>query len=244
MTLDEAKAAMESAAEQSKAAPTDKTLALAAAEAEKAYNDAVTAGQSSTKEKPAPSDEDGWDEKTKAYIKKLRDENAGHRRKNKELASTLNLSETQKTAMLKAAGIEGTDTPPEEVISSLSADNQNLAFSKAVLGIALEHGIPADDVDFLEFAIAKAGNELAEGEELSDDKLAEIVAKVKGRGTKTGSTSVGTGTTKTPPPGATDQVGLDDFCRMSVTQKSSLFLKNPTLYESLKNEAKGKKRFV
>ena len=244
MTLDELKAAWDAAALAAKADEKNESLAKAEADAKAAYDQAVEAANTPP---PVDPEEQGWDEKTKAYIQKLRSENAGHRSKNKELASKFKTSEDQKKAMLKAAGIETDEVPPEQVIQSLSAESQTLAFSNAVLGIALQHGIPAEDVDFLEFAIQKAANGLGEGEELSDEALGDIVAKGKGRGgNRSSSTSVGTGGTGggAPPPGETGKISLDDFCRMSITQKSNLFLKNAALYESLKNEAKAKKRFV
>jgi hypothetical protein len=238
-TLEELKAAWDAALDALKAKPEDEALKTAAADAEAAYN--------AKKAEPPPGEEDdsAWDDKTKAYIKKLRDESASHRTKNKELTSVVKTEKERTKAILKAAGIEDDSEKPEEKIKSLSAESQTLAFRNAILESAVHNGIPADQLEFYEFLVAKEASKLAEGEELSEATMTEIVAKIKKTGSTPASSSVGTGKGGgTPPPGNSGAVSLDAFCAMSITQKSDLYVKNPNLYTQLLAEAKAKKRLV
>lgn len=240
MTLEELKAAWDAAVEKLKAAPEDEALKTAVANAEKAYKDAEAASQDDSED---DSDESAWDDKTKAYVAKLRKENATHRNKNKELKSSVqNLTEKQK-AILKAAGIESEDEKPEEKVKSLTATSQTLAFRNAILETAVKKGIASDDLEFFEFLIAKATSELEENEELSEDALDEIVKKVGAKGKGSANTSVGAGKEQQKP-GASGAITIDQFCAMSISEKSALYVKQPDLYASLLKEAKAKKRLV
>lgn len=247
MTLEELKAALDAAKAKSLAAPDDKVLQVAAAEAEKAYNDAKAAD-----DQDPPSDEldeKKLDDKTQAYIKKLRDEAAGHRVKAKDLASKLKTSDEQKKAILKAAGIEDDSEAPEEKLKTLSAQNQQLAFRSAILESAVQHGIAGDDIEYYEFLVTKATSELKDGDELTDEALGDIVKKVKKAGKGAANSGLGGGkggSGGTPPPNDSSQgqVTLDQFVRMSISEKSALYEKNKDLYTSLYNEAKAKKKLV
>jgi len=238
--LEALKKAWEEAEALAKASPDSKDLLVAAAEAKKAYDEAREK-DSKTKDDQSPGDDDPkWDEKTKAYIKKLRDESASHRTKSKDLASKLQLSEKQKKDILKAAGIETESEKPEELVKVLSAGNNELAFRTAVLQSALEQGIASDDVEYYEFLIRKATAELDESDELSEDALRDIAKKCKK--TKSTSTSVGNGGKSPPNPDGNSQLTLDQFVRMNISEKSLLYQKQPELYSQLWAEAKSKKR--
>jgi hypothetical protein len=176
----------------------------------------------------------------------LRKENAGHRTKAKDLASKLKVSEDQKKAILKAAGIEDESEDPDVTISKLSVESQQLAFRSAILESAVEHGIGKDDLEFFEFLVAKGVGELGEGEELSDEAMTTIVTKVKKGSSKNANTSVGQGKGgKAPDPKeSTGEVTLARFITMSIAEKSLLYEKNRDLYTALITQAKAQKKLV
>jgi hypothetical protein len=250
MTLEELKAAWDAALAKAKAAPEDAGLKAAADAAEKAYNDAKAAEDAKSKGGSEDEDESKWDEKTKAYIKKLRDENASHRTKNKELSSSVKSERERVKAILKAAGIEEESEKPEEQVKTLTAASNQLAFRNAVLETAVKHGISGDDVEYYEFLVTKAVGELEDGEELSEEKLTELVSKVKKTGGKgAANTSVdggkgGGGTGGQPPPGGSGAVSLDQFVRMSITEKSELYTKNPDVYTQIDDRSTKQRKLV
>lgn len=260
MDLASLKKAMEAALAASQADASNKDLQKAYAEAKKAYDDAVVAkaeadkkaaGGDENDDEDDEVDEEELDEKTKAYLAKLRKENAGHRTKNKELVSKLNVSESQKKKILEAAGIEVDTETPEEKLKSISAESQQLAFRTAILESAVEHGIGKDSLEFYEFLVAKAVEALEEGEELSDEAMEEIISKVKKAGGKGGAnTSVGTGADgkggKNPPDPnkKVGEVTLEKFIRMSITEKSKLYETNLDLYTELTAQARAQRKLV
>jgi transposase len=241
MTLEELKAAWEDASSKLAADKENKDLQKAEADAKKAYEDAKAAAEAGSEDDPEDSSK--WDDETKTYIKKLRSENASHRTKNKELNSQLKAEKTRKKEILKAAGIEEESENPEEKIQSLSTNNQQLAYRAAILESAIEHGISKDDVDYYEFLVSKAMSELADEEELPVEKLKEIVGKVKKK--SRGNTSVdGKGDEPPPGDGGKGTVTLEQFAKMSITEKSQLYVKNSDLYSKLFAEAKAKKMLL
>lgn len=238
MTLEELKAAWDAALEALKTKPEDAELVKAAADAEAAYK------AEEAKEDPKEGEEDDppkkkWDPETEKYIKKLRDENARNRTGKKE-------SDKRLKDVLKVLGVSEDSEDPTEKLKASQAETNNLAFRTAILESAIEQGIPADQLEFYEFLISKATSQLDEGEELSDEALAEIVGKVKkAKGSANSSVSGGKDGKGDPPPGDDKgDISLDQFCRMTITQKSDLYLKKPDLYKRLKDEAKSKKRLV
>lgn len=256
MTLEELKAAWDAALTNLKADPKNADLKTAAQAAEKAYNDAKAAedakGEGDDEEDEGEgndADESKWDPKTKSYIQKLRNEAGKHRTKNKELVSAVKSEKERVKAILKAAGIEDESEAPEEKVKTLTTESQTLAFRNAVLESAVQHGIPGDDLEYYEFLVTKATSELEDGEELSDEALEAIVAKVKKTGGKgSANTSVGGKKGKdgkeAPKPGESNEVSLDEFCRMSITEKSKLWEKHPDTYQQLMTQARAKKRLV
>lgn len=244
MGLEALKAAMDQALAAAEADPKNAELVAKAQEAKAAYEEALEAAGQGNGDEGDP-DESSLDEKTKAYLAKLRKENASHRLKNKELASLKKASDERVKAILEAAGIEIESEDPETKVKSLTQTSQQLAFRNAILESAVQNGISGEDVEYYEFLITKATSELEEDEELSEEALAEIVAKVKKAGGKSGSTTSVAGGGKTPPkPGSSGQISLDQFVRMSITEKSKLYTDKPDLYNALMAEAKAKKRLV
>ncbi len=236
MTLEELLQAMNLAVAEAAKDPENKELKAKAELATKQYNDAKELSDL------GEFDEDKADAKTKAYLKKLRQENASHRTANKDLKSKVQSEIDKRNAILKAAGIEIESENPAEKLKTVTAESQQHAFRNAVLESALQHGIPGDQIDYYEFLIAKATGALDEGEELSDEALAEIVGKIKKSSTQKSATSTVDGS-KTPPPGTKDdQITLDKFLSMSISEKSALYLKNPDQYAGFVAEAKAKKK--
>lgn len=241
MTLEALLQALEAAKLALVAAPEDEALKTAVTEAQVAYD----AKKAETESDPDKIDDSKLDEATKNYIAKLRKENGNHRTKSKDLASKLTESEARRKAILKAAGIEDESEKPEEKVKALTAETQNQAFRNAVLESAIEHGIPKDGLKYYQFLIAEATGELKEGEELDDDKLAEIVAEAKkGRTAKSANSTVDGGKGATTKPGASGEITLEKFCSMSITEKSKLYMEKPDLYSTLVAQAKAKKKLV
>lgn len=237
MTLEALKALLDEALAASAAKPDDVALKAAADAAQLAYD--TEEAKESPKDDPkddSKEDPKKWDSK---YVKKLRDENARNRVAAKEAGERLK-------AVLKAAGIEEDSQDPAEKLKVSQAESQNLAFRNAILESAVEQGVPADQLEFYEFLISKAVSKLEEGAELSDEDMAEIVGKVKtAKGSANSSVGKGKDGKGDPPPGNDKgEVSLDQFCMMSITQKSDLYLKKPDLYKRLKEEATAKKRLV
>jgi hypothetical protein len=248
MTLEELKALWDAAVAALKADPENADLKAKAEEAQAAYEEAKEREEGSGDPSGA-LDESKLDEKTKAYIAKLRKENASHRTKNKELASKFKGSEEQKKAILKAAGLLE-EEKPEEKLQAASAANNSLAFRNAILETAVEHGIPKDKLKYYQFLVSEAMEEVAEGEELSDEKLAEIVAECKkgGSGKAANSTVIkldkdGKPVTP-PPPGESGKMTLEKFCSLSMVEKSKLYQTSPAVYEEFMNLAKSKKKLI
>lgn len=220
--------------------------------AKKAYEDAKAAedanqGGDGNEEDP---DESKLDPKTKAYIAKLRAENAKHRTKAKDLGSKLEATEAQKKAILKAAGIEDESEDPAEKLKSAQANNDALTFRTAILEMAVENGIGKEDVDYFQFLVQQKAATLKDDEELSDEQMAGIVADVKKRSgggkanTSVGSGKGGSGSGNPPPEGGQGGVTLDQFVKMSFGEKTKLYGQNPDLYNKLLKEARESNRLV
>ena len=253
MTPEELKALWEAAKAKADAAPTDKVLATEAVKALKAYDDAVAEAAKAGDPPPVEDKVDGLDEskldeKTKAYLAKLRGENAKHRLKSKDLTSKLDAEQVRVKSILKAAGIEDPSEKPEEQVKALTSTSENLAFNNAVLEMALEHGIPAGQVKYFKFLVSEAASALGENDELSEEDILKLATEAKKGAAPAGKANTGLGgaggSVKPPPPEIPGAISLDEFCRMSITEKSVLYTKNVDLYTKLLTEAKAKKRLV
>lgn len=255
MDLESLKAAWDEAQAEADASPNDKGLVKAAADAKAAYEAAKAEAEEGD---PSPNpgeddkiDESKFDDKTKKYLAKLRGENAKHRTSNKDLKSKLNLSETQKKKMLEAAGIVVDDEKPEEKLKTAREQNNTLVFNNAVLETAVAQGVPAEKLKFFRFLMSEAVSELEEGDELDDEKIAEIVKECKG-----GKAGKANSTVKkfdkdgkeikapSPDQNTGDGPSLEEFCSMGPVAKSKLYLKNEAAYTRLYNEAKSKGKFI
>lgn len=245
MELEALKQAWDEAKAKAEAEPTNKELQSAAAQAQKAYEDAKAADPGDDPDDTL--DETKLDAKTKKYLEKIRKEAATHRVKAKDVKSQLAAEQARLKAVLKAAGIETDDDKPEEKLKQSESQKNQLAFRNAILESAFEHGIPKESVKYYSFLVSEATSELEEGEELSDEKMVEIVAecKKKASGKSAGATSTVNDGKGTPNPNqGKDTVTLAEFAAMGTLGKSQLYLKNPTLYEALWTELKAKKKAV
>lgn len=248
MTLEELKAAWDQAIADALKDPSDKDLAKATEEAKAAYETAKAKADDEGGEDDETGlnpDETKLDDKTKAYLKKLRDENAKHRNKSKDLASKLKVTEEQKRAILKAAGIETDEEKPEEKVKKLQGETQSLAVRSAILESAIHFGISRDDLEFYEFLVTKEASKLEEGDELAEEALAAIAQKVKKAATSKGAnTSVGDGNKgkPAPKPGPNGEVSLGEFLKMGIMAKSKLYQAHPEVYNKLVEEAQASKK--
>ncbi len=182
---------------------------------------------------PAVKGEDKWDAETKAYIQRLRGENAKHRTTNKELR--------QQIGKIEGAVIGDQPDDPETALVEAVSMNEQLMARNAVLESAIENKIPHDQVDYYGYLIGKEAEELEEGDELD---LTPIVDRVMKIGQSEPMPGAGA-TTGTPPPkgGAPgaggNQPGVEQFKKMTFLEKSTLQRENPELYESLKSQSLG-----
>jgi hypothetical protein len=209
-------------------------------------------GDSKGKEKGDGGSKDGLDlstlpQETQDYIRKLRRENAKYRTKATNLENNYNALASKVKKL--AGGKEDDELTPEQRAEQLEATAGQTAFDNAILSAAVEHGVGKSGLKYFRFLVQERVNELGEGEELGEDDLAEIAAeaaaKSGGKGAKTSVTgdderSAGGG----KKPGKSGKVTLDQFVKMTVSQKSDLQKQDPDLYVALFTEAREKRKFV
>lgn len=171
-------------------------------------------------------------------IKNLRKENGKHRTDKNLTAAEL---EKFKKAFKIISG-EDDEEEPEVKLSKVSEELSSAKMKTAMLELAYENNIPTDQRDYFEFLMSKKLESLEEGEELSEEGLAEIVAKVTKKGPANTSTKEdGKGDGKKAPAGQADGVTLDQFLAMGMLAKSKLYSEKPEIYNALLAEAKQKK---
>ncbi len=244
MTLEELKAALDAAIAALEADKENAELKANVEAAQAAYDAKVS-------ETSGDPDESKLDEKTKAYLAKLRKENASHRTKNKDVMSKLTAEQERTKAILKAAGLLD-EEKPEEKLKASEAERNNYAFRNAVLESALQHGIPADGLKYYQFLISEAAEQLQENEEISDERLVEIVSEVKkgfGSGARKPANSTVTldkdgNPVKQPDPSATGGITLEKFLGMGIVEKSKLYTTHQALYEEFTKQAKEKRKLI
>lgn len=268
MKLKELKAALDEAARKLAENPDDAALKTAHAEAKSAYEAALASLEDDEdededegkkgKKDPAPGegedgdeeeddslDESKLDPKTKAYIAKLRKENAKHRTKAKNARN----SNAELLKKFKEVLGESDEEDPEVLAKNLKSENEGLALRSIVLEQAVEYGVGKDAREFFEFFVGKKFASLEEGEELSDEDFAEAAKLAKKAARNIGGGDGGGGsrtsvddTNAGGNPNKTKGVTLEQFKNMTVTEKSDLFIKNRTLYDELFAQANPKRR--
>lgn len=171
-------------------------------------------------------------------IKRLRQENAGHRTKNKTLEESLTSFNDKFTKINKHLGIQD-QVDPEEQIKGLSSNNEQLTLELSLQQLARVNGIPMEQDEYFRFLIGKKFEALKDGEEISDEQISEVVAEVgKYSGFKKDfktSTGLGDGKTKNPPASDSgkETVTTEQFSKMTFAQKNQLFEENKELYNKL-----------
>lgn len=187
-------------------------------------------------------DVDKLPDSAKKLIKTLRDENAKHRTKNKELGDKTG---KLKQALVEAGIIENDEEAPEEKIKNLSEQNQGLVLKSVLLEAAVEHSVPKGSLKYFQFLINEKLEGLQDGEEVTDEDIAALAEEAKGfsgSGKSGGNSSVdGKGKGSAPAPGGNGAVTVDQFVLMNIAEKSVLFQKSPDVYNKLMSQARAKR---
>jgi hypothetical protein len=189
-----------------------------------------------------------WDEKTRKYIASLRDESAKYRKGKKDLegqfTSLKSQFDTLQGGIKKAIGLEeDNELTPEERVQHLSQAVEGSNLRMAVLENALAHGLNIQQTEYFEFLMGKELAGLEEGQELDDEAMEAIIAKAKGTvGGQPPPTSTSVGSKGgAPDPNKSGEISVEQFGKMTLSERSRLHQKNPELYTKLFQEAKAKK---
>lgn len=192
-------------------------------------------------------DESTWDVKTTAYIKSLRTENASYRTKAKESGTQATSLQEQMKQVREALGIENPD-PTVEDFENVSNQNEQVVFRNAVLEAAVINGIPSNGLDYFQYLVESKVADLNEGQELADADIALLATQAKQQFPANGKTSFGGGGdgggNPPKPPAGGDDIKVEQFSKMTTTEKSDLYEKNPAVYDRLMAEAKERNIFV
>lgn len=197
---------------------------------------------------------DKWDPETRKYIEGLRSESARYRTSAKTSKDRISNIENDlgnfKKKIGQALGFE-TDEDPEEKAAQLADHNQQLQFESACKDLAIDNGISGrDQSDYFQFLMAKAAEDLGENEEIDEETIDELVTKTKQAfGNKSQSTTVGNkatdgkngkpaGNGEPPPAKGNGDVSVQEFARMTITEKSKLYGDTPDVYKKLFADAK------
>lgn len=190
-----------------------------------------------------------WDESTKAYIKKLRAENAKYRTGKKESEEKVNQFSETLNKVKEAFGLGEDDMSLEDKVALAQETVSEQEFRLAVRDLAIEGGISGkESFEYFEFLMQKAANNLGDDGEITEDEITEMVKKAqsfggKGQSGKFQSSIADKGTggsSGNPTPNTGDALGVDDFAKMTFTEKGQLFAQNPDLYKKLNAEATAK----
>jgi hypothetical protein len=212
-----------------------------------AISDVVREPELDSEEDEDDVDDDGLDyadaEKVKAEIKKLRTENAKARLKRKELAKAKADSDARIAKFKKLAGGDDADDEKtlEEKLKVREKKNQELEAELHMRELEGELQIPKENSKYFRYLLQEAAEELAEGEELDEDQLQEIVKQVKAVNGK-GKNSTGLNSDGAPPPGGDGAaLTVEKFAEMNLGERSALYTKNQKEYERLMAAAREKK---
>lgn len=195
--------------------------------------------------------EDSWDEKTKGYVSKLRNENKERRQElqslkdsNAQLKTQLDSLTGKLKGLFGEEGEGGQKLTPDQQIEALTGQLEHAHSKMAFIQTANNLGIydPADQ-KYFEFLLESHFEDKEDDYELSDEALEELVADVqarsKGRGGNGGNSSFSG--QKTPPANGNKGNGettLEQFKKMGVSERSELYVKNEALYLRLMQESK------
>lgn len=178
-------------------------------------------------------------EEAAGIIASLRKENAKHRTKNKSLEENVGRSASELKKVKEALGLSEDDQEdPKTTIANLQKQNEAAQVDLSIAELAIEHGITADKKKYFKFLLAEKIGNLEDGEEISDEDIASVVAEVKGVSGKK-QTSTGQGG-KVPSGDTSGAITVEQFGSMSLAERSEVYDKNPDLYESLMAKARAK----
>lgn len=200
---------------------------------------AAAAGQSGANEGGEGQESSLTLDQAMAEIKKLRKENADRRVSSKSLEEKLAQMEQFQSKVKAAMGLEE-ETSPEETAQILQQQNAALEIELGITQLAMQSGISPDQQDYFRFLLGQELEALEEGQELSEESLNGVLAKVRAVGGQRQS-STGLNTTEAPAPNTSGTVTLEQFTKMNPGEKSALFMKDQGLYERLMTEAVAKK---
>lgn len=206
-----------------------------------------TAGQVPPVEPPAKQDPPGDDiadlETAKKVIADLRKENAKTRTSKNSVEERLTKFESGLKKLF--GGDEEEELTPEK-LQQFKTQSEEADSRAAILELAFEHGVGKEGLKYFSFLVTDEVAGLEEGEEITDERLAELAAEARGKQVSS-NTSVddpkapGGKPPATPVGGA---VSLDEFVKMSIGEKSALYSKDTALYETLVQQARGKNMLV
>jgi len=198
-------------------------------------------------------DKMGWTPDQLDYIQKLRKENASYRTRAKnngsqveELSERLSMLEG---GLKQALGFDdGTELTPEQQVQALNQNLEGAITQNQFLEMAIDNGIGKESKKYFEFLLTDRVNNLEEGEELTDEDIAELALEAKSKTGVNVSTSVpsnGAGDSNTQPnPNPNNEITVEQFSKMTFSEKTDLSLKNRSLYEKLMVQAKEKRMFI
>jgi hypothetical protein len=179
--------------------------------------------------------------KAEEEIRKLRAENAKHRTKNRELDSRLATMDGTLNKLKAAFGGEEEEVDPAEMAVALHAQNEALQVELGISQLAMEHGISGESSNYFRFLLAQRFDGLDEGEEVTEEDILGIVQEVQKFGGRKGMNSTGLSTDRRPNSDQASGVSVEAFAKMTVGEKTELFVKNEELYKQLFREAKEKR---
>lgn len=174
--------------------------------------------------------------KAMTEIKKLRAEAAKYRNKAKatdDQVKALN----EKLGKLKTAltGEEDEGEDPEVAIGNLKQQNEALQMELSLQNLCSEHDIPGASQKYFKFLLNERFEALEEGEELTEEDVAQVAEEARKLSGSGGPRQNSTGLSKGAKPNADDNKGqtIEQFSKMSVAEKSLLYTNNPNEYNRL-----------
>lgn len=180
-------------------------------------------------------------DEAKKMIKELRDENAKHRTKSKSLEEKLGTMDGTLNKLKTALGLEG-EVDPVKQLEAVKAEKEALEAEVAIGQLIRANGISQDNEKYFRFLLSEKFSALGEGDEITEEDLASVVAEAKKvGGGRPGVNTTGIGPTGQPLPGAGASTTPEAFAKMTTLEKSAIYSKDPALYQSLFSAAMEKK---
>jgi len=186
---------------------------------------------------------DSFSPEAQKMIKDLRAENAKSRTKNKGIEERFGKLEK---GLKSALGLgEDDQVSPEEQVASLTGQNDGLASQNAILEVAIENGLNKEQASYFTFLLQQEAQSMEDGDEMTEERYDEIIGQSKGHGVaakkKADTDADGDGGNPNPNKGNGDTVTVEQFSKMSYTEKSQLRAKNVPLYDKLFSGARAKR---